>query len=305
MARIQALATTDVAQEAARAALSDGTTALGAALTGFFVAAGQSPGVLFGPLSLLVGGLGAGVFAYDGRHRQPGLDAKRPRGFEPGEEIPQAARVAAPGSIHAAALACAFHPGTTILSCARPGVSQAKQAGQKGRAELLELVATRAATALTDPRVRKAFTSLFGSVEGGLITRADLAPRDDVQAKAQANEEGYQTPWGTTGEGTAGAGHAIVAGDSKGLFVALSYGELSSGLELLPFETTVPMTARPVLRGVTRIAPGTPIPRADGLRIQSTKGGTICGASAKIGERVLSIQRLGDGKELFARDSRT
>lgn len=303
MARIQALATTELAQEAARSALSDGATALGAALTGFFVEAGQSPGVLFGPFSLLVGGLGSGVFAYDGRHRQPGLDAKRPRGFEPGEEIPQAARVAAPGSIHAAALACAFHPGTTILSCVRPGVSQAKQAGKKGRADLLELVATRAATALSDPRVRKAFTSLFGTVEGGLITPADLAAREDVQAKALGNEEEYQTPWGMTEESSSGAGHAIVAGDSKGLFVALSYGELSSGPELLPFETTVPMTARPVLRGVTRLAPGTPIPRADGLRIQRTKGGTIYGTSATVGARVLSIQRVDDGKELFARDS--
>lgn len=303
MARIQALATTALAQEAARTALSDGATALGAALTGFFVEAGQSPGVLFGSFSLLVGGLGSGVFAYDGRHRQPGRDAKRPRGFEEGEEIPPAARVAAPGSIHAAALACVFHPGTTILSCVRPGVSRAKQTGQKGRAELLEVVAAKAATALTDPRVRKAFISRFGTVEGGLITPADLAAREDVQAKALLYEGAYRTPWGRADEGTTGAGHAIVAGDSKGLFVALAYGELPGGLELDPFETIVPMTARPVLRGVTRVAPGTPIPWADGLRIQRTENGTLSGASAAVGQRVLSILRVDDGKELAARDT--
>lgn len=303
MARIQALATTELAQEAARTALADGATALGAALTGFFVEAGQSPGVLFGPLSLLVGGLGSGVFAYDGRHRQPGLDAKRPRGFEEGEEIPGAARVAAPGSIHAAALACAFHPGTTLLSCVRPGVSRAKQVGSKGRAELLEIVAGKAATSLNDPRVRKAFISLFGTVEGGLLTPADLGAREDVQAKAVLDDEAYHTPWGKADNATAGAGHAIVAGDSKGLFVALSYGELSSGLELTPFETTVPMTAQPVLRGVPRISPGAPIPRADNLRILRTQSGTVCGAAAGVGQRVLSVLRLDDGKELVARDS--
>lgn len=304
MARVHALATTELAQEAARTALQDGATALGAVLSAFFVEAGQSQGVLFGPLSLLVGGLGSGVFAYDGRHRQPGLDAKRPRGFEAGEEIPAAARVAAPGSIHAAALACAFHPGTTILSCVRPGVSQAKQAGCKGRAELLELVATRAATALSDPRVRKAFTSLFGSVEGGLITPADLAAREDVQTKALAENDAYRTPWGAPEEASSGAGHAIVAGDSKGLFAALSYGELTNGLELTPFETTVPMTAQPVLRGVTRVPPGTPIPRRDGLLLMRASNGTIWGASAEVGGRVLSVLRVDDGKELMARDTR-
>lgn len=304
MARVQALATTELAQEAARAALQEGATALGAALTGFFVEAGQSPGVLFGPMSLLVGGLGSGVFAYDGRHRQPGLEAKRPRGFEPGEEIPAAARVAAPGSIHAAALACAFHPGTTILSCVRPGVSRAKQAGKKGRAELLELVATKAATALTDPRVKKAFTSLFGTVEGGLITPADLAAREDVQAKARVSDDAYRTPWGDTDANRGGAGHAIVAGDSMGLFVALSYGELTSGLELIPFETTVPMTAKPVLRGVTRVSPGTPIPRSDSLRLPRSPNGVVCGASVDLGGRVLSVLRVDDGKELMARDAK-
>jgi hypothetical protein len=305
MARVQALATTELAQEAARTALQDGATALGAVLTGFFVEAGQSPGVLFGPVSLLVGGLGSGVFAYDGRHRQPGLEAKRPRGFEQGEEIPPAARVAAPGSVHAAALACAFHPGTTILSCVRPGVSQAKQAGKKGRAELLELVATKAATALTDPRVRRAFTSLFGTVEGGLITPADLAAREDVQAKALTFDDSYRTPWGQTEEGSAGAGHAIVAGDSKGLFAALSYGELTSGLELAPFETTVPMTAEPVRRGVTRVPPGTPIARADSLWLPRSTNGTVSGASVELGGRVLAVLRVDDGKELMARDTRS
>jgi gamma-glutamyltranspeptidase/glutathione hydrolase len=183
-------------------------------------------------------------------------------------------------------------------------VSQAKQAGAKGRAELLELVATKAATALTDTRVRKAFTSLFGTVEGGLITPADLAAREDVQAKALVDQVECRTPWGSADEGRGGVGHAIVVGDSKGLFAALSYGEIVSGCELTPFETMVPMTAQPVLRGVTRVAPGTPIPRGDGLCIQRSAAGAICGASATLGDRVLQIQRVDEGKELMARDSR-
>lgn len=300
MARAQALATTETAQEAARMALLDGATALGAVLTGFFVAAGQSPGVLFASMSLLVGGLGSGVFAYDGRHRQPGQDAKRPRGFETGEEIPQAARVAVPGSIRAAALACAFHPGTTILSCARPGVSRAKQGGHKGRAQLLEIVATKGATALADPAVKKAFVSLFGTIEGGLVTPADLAPQTDVQKPGDPTDDGYQTPWCGNADPSSVGGHAIVAGDARGLFVALSYGELVHGPELLPFETTVPLTAQPVLRGVPRIAPGAAIARSDGLGILLAEdGGVVSGASAYAGGRLLSVRR-GEGKDLIA-----
>src|SRR5690606_28735646 len=121
MARGRAIATENSAEEAAQMALVEGATALGAALTGFFSAAGKMPGVLFGPVSLLVGSLGEEVFDYDGRDRQQSKEAKRPRGIEEGETIPSAAKAAVPGGVFAAAVACVLQPRSSQLSCERRG----------------------------------------------------------------------------------------------------------------------------------------------------------------------------------------
>ncbi len=176
MPRTGALASDPVAREAAETVFKSSGSSLQAALTGFFVAAAHDPGVLFSPVSLLVGGVGSGVFAYDGRCRQPGKEAKRPRGFLNDDEVPTPARVAVPGSVAALAVACAFQSGTTLLSCVRPGVHAAKSSGAKQRSVLLEYVASLGATALQEPSVKRAFVSQFGAVEQGTIGVADLVP---------------------------------------------------------------------------------------------------------------------------------
>ena len=48
---------------------------------GVFAAAALEPSVLLGPVQVLLGGVGSGLRAIDGRTRQPGLGAPRPRGF--------------------------------------------------------------------------------------------------------------------------------------------------------------------------------------------------------------------------------
>ena len=70
--------------------------AVDAAIAAVFAAAALSPGVLLGPVQLLVGGGGAGLRAFDGRVRQPGIGAPRPRGFTSDEEIPSSARIGVP-----------------------------------------------------------------------------------------------------------------------------------------------------------------------------------------------------------------
>ena len=59
--RSGAIANDRVAEEAAQELLSSGGSAVGAVLSGFFAAAGGYAGVLLGPVSVLVGGVGIGM----------------------------------------------------------------------------------------------------------------------------------------------------------------------------------------------------------------------------------------------------
>src|SRR6187455_1775853 len=106
--RAEALATDELAQEAARAELAQSKSAVAAVAAGYFAAAGRYPGVLLAPLTLLVAGVGAGGRVFDGRLRQPGIGAKRPRGLLPGQEVSRAARVALSTSVAALSVALAY-----------------------------------------------------------------------------------------------------------------------------------------------------------------------------------------------------
>ncbi|HYP88320.1 MAG TPA: hypothetical protein VEQ59_09200, partial [Polyangiaceae bacterium] len=80
--RLRALARSNDAlcEAAAGEVLARGSTAIDAVIAGYFAAAGAYPGVLFGSVTVLLGGTGSGDRAFDGRVRQPGRNAKRPRG---------------------------------------------------------------------------------------------------------------------------------------------------------------------------------------------------------------------------------
>lgn len=305
MARFGSLATHEEVADIVRDALSDGKNALSAVLSGYFFEAGKREGVVCAPFALLVGGLGEGVFAYDGRCRQPGKDAKRPRGFVEGEPIPLAARVAAPTSVSAAFLACAYNPGTSFLASVRPGIAAAKEVGSKGRAALLDIAASKGAGWLADSPLRKSFIAQFGSVEGGLMTPGDLVAPEGLQEKAARIEDEFRTPWkNATDEAPPGDYRAIVACDARGLFAALSYLEMDSGPTLEPYDVRVPILASPVLRGVTRIAPGTPFGFDDGLALRVIDGSVaLAEARSKSGE-VLRLDRDASSKEVMPRRSR-
>ena len=124
--------------QAAQDFLLAGGSAVGAVLSGFFAACRAYAGILVGPLSLLVAGVGSGVRAFDGRLRQPGLGTRRPRGFLSEGEIPAAARVAVPQSIAAAVVAHAYDRGGPISEVLKRGIRQAKQVGSEARAEVLQ-----------------------------------------------------------------------------------------------------------------------------------------------------------------------
>jgi gamma-glutamyltranspeptidase/glutathione hydrolase len=302
MARFALLATNKEAQEVGATALASGASALGAALTAYFYLAGKDRSLLFAPLSLLVGGVGSGVFAYDGRCRQPGKGAKRPRGFVSLEDVVPAAHAAAPGSLAAISLAIAFHPGTTLAPCVKVGAQVAKAEGALKRAQLLEAIGSRGATTLQSNSVKKSFLADFGPIEGGGITSDDLSPPEHVNLPAVESPEGWSLPWRTAPDGEpVGRLDSIVAIDARGLTVALTVECPERRLNLEDFEVALPAIAEPVMRGVSRLAPGSPLLTFADLRLGKDESGRISGVTARLDRHRVRLALLRDpeSREIF------
>lgn len=292
------------AQEAADDVLRAGGNALGAAITGFFAAAGAEAGVLFSPVSLLVGGLGMGTFAYDGRARQPGRGAKRPRGFVSSSDVPQAARAAVPAGLSALAVACAFHPGTSLLSCSRAGVSVAKALSKRSRAELIDRTAGLGARALFEPALKRELLARFGVVERGSLTVEDLNAPEDLQLPAERHtpNAGHRAalPWQSNQppSGDAGTPHALVVVDSRGLCVALHFWNLPQTLYLETFEVAFPALAVPVMRGIPRVMPGQVLPSPGAPWLELSRSGLPLGVGVVVGDTGPALRLLRDPESL-------
>lgn len=299
-----ALASCPVAREAAESALAAKGGALSSVLAGFFAAAGMDAGVLFSPVQLLVGGLGAGAFAYDGRPRQPGREVKRPRGFREDEEIRPAARAAVPGSLVALSIACAYQSGASLLAASKAGVTQAKAAGSKRRADFIDRIAGLGAASLSEPSLKRTLLTRFGPPEGGQWGHQDLVPLESVQQRASERRSRLVVPWvdatppegGLSGVSAAGQAHALLAIDASGLFCALSYRSLPEDLVLEEFEVAVPALARPVLRGVPRVAPGTPLTGPARLALTRDDRGRLDGVEAQVSDHGEALRLVRDAE---------
>lgn len=257
-----------VAEEAARDYMVTGGSAVGAILAGFFAAAGSYAGVLLGPVSILVGGVGAGVRAFDGRCRQPGLGTKRPRGFRPEDPIPDAARIAVPTAVAAALVAHAYDGSQKLGSILKAGIAGASRSGAPERADLLKRIRQVGATAMTEPGFVRPLLRLVGPGQGGLLTPTDLAmvPELDQPAVERTDRPGwFEAPWAKEGEcppegSDLGIGCAICAVDVRGVFAVLVYRRLVDGFVIEDLELEAPFHAVPVERGVERMSPGAWLP---------------------------------------------
>jgi gamma-glutamyltranspeptidase/glutathione hydrolase len=271
--RSAALATEAVAEQAALAHLANGGGALGAVLSGFFAAAGARPGVLLGPLSVLVGGVGQGARAFDGRLRQPGLGAKRPRGFLTSAEVPNAARVAAPSAPFAAVIAHAYGS-DSLRSLIAPGIAAAEQAGADKRARFLDRIGQVGAPALTEPGFQRAMLRVASPSEGGVLTPSDLEKCDEVDQPAREREaldaRWVEVPWADSSPtplaNERGAG--VCAADMHGVVAALTYRVCDVGVLIEELDLIAPPAAIPVMRGVPRTAPGSRIAAAAPMAIR-------------------------------------
>jgi hypothetical protein len=152
--------------------------AIDAVVAGVFAACALSPGVLLGPVQLLVGGAGAGLLAIDGRVRQPGIGAPRPRGFVSAEEIPDAAWVGVPWLPASLSVAIATMGTATFNRVLGPAVALAKGTP---RAEVLKRLASRGPAAFEERPLGTELLAAAGRPSGGLLTTDDLAsPRPEV-----------------------------------------------------------------------------------------------------------------------------
>jgi gamma-glutamyltranspeptidase/glutathione hydrolase len=309
--RAAAVANDPVVEEAASDFLMAGGSAIGAVLCGFFAASGAYAGVLLGPITLLVGGVGAGARAFDGRMRQPGRGSKRPRGITESDEVPEVARLAVPASVPAALVAHAYDGSQSLAKVLKPGISRAQRAGAEGRSELLRLVRTSGAGAFSDVTFVRPLLRTAGPSQGGLISSADFgAPGDlDHEAVTRETKEGtlLEAPWAAEGAevdiSELGVGCAILAVDVRGTFAALSYRRLVDGFPLDDLELEAPLCAVPVRRGVSRVSPGTPLPAPAPVALVVDGAGTVVEAVAA--PTVLRLSSVADATLRLTRSQQT
>lgn len=246
--------------------------AVDAVVAGVFGAAAASASVLLGPVHLLFGGAGLGLRAVDGRPRQPGKGAPRPRGFTPDQAIAPASRVGI-SALPAALAAALASSGTATLSQAMaPAVASA----DGPRKDLLKKLAQRGPSYLASGPVAGELVAACGRLAGGLVTALDLdevmpaiTPVDETPLAGGGRVATF-IPWRLpvitergAGEVRAGTHTEIVAAtDHRGLFAVACYERSDDGVPVPELGITAPFSATPVLRGQPRVRPGAPITTA-------------------------------------------
>jgi gamma-glutamyltranspeptidase/glutathione hydrolase len=261
--------------EAASALLARGN-AVDAVVAGVFAAAAASASVLLGPLQILFGGAGLGLRGVDGRTRQPGKGAPRPRGFTPDQAIAPASRVGVPGLPAALVAAHASSGAATLAQVMAPALATAKGP----RRDLLKRIAQRGPSTLADDSVGSEIVALCGRVVGGLLTRDDLdailpaiVPASEVALRGPARHAAF-VPWSEEANAESGVSaahvHVVAAADHRGLLAVACYERSEVGVAIDALELIAPFTATPVLRGKTRVSPGALLPAAAPIALVRT-----------------------------------
>jgi hypothetical protein len=256
-------ATDDVAHDAALEASLAGASALRAAATGYMAAAGEHPGVLLSGVTILLYGFGA-ARAFDGRLRQPGLGARRPRGWLHSDEVPDVAWVAAPGNLPALFVALGYDEDHRNAMVFRAGINRAHAAGSDARASLIEHIQDRGGNAWADPQLHRSLLHIAGASQGGMLGRGDFEVTGtlDVAGERLTDEGGslLRVPWATeAAEPTAGCSvEAVCAIDRRGTAAVIVYERCVNGIQVPDWGLLAPRASQPVIRGVPRIRPGTP-----------------------------------------------
>lgn len=253
----------------AAAELPATASAVDRVVAGVFAAAALSPSVLMGPVQILLGGGGLGTFAIDGRVRQPGGGAQRPRGFTSNEDVPEAAWVATPTLPAALAATVALVRTTSMSRIVGPAIELAKERSE-GRTKLLRLIGRRGGATFTERDVVDELVAAFGRSAGGLLTAEDLAE----PAITAEPVTGIRVPWFAriVPRDPSTTVHVVASGDSRGRFVIACYEEAREGIAYPHLDLLVPRLAVPVRRGEVRERPGSARPSSAPIALAIADG---------------------------------
>ena len=281
--------------------------AVDAVVAGVLAAAALWPSVLLGPVQMLIGGAGAGERAVDGRPRQPGLGAPRPRGFLPNDGVPGAARVAVPALPAALAAALATSGTLPWARAMGPAVELAKIHSEPRR-RLLKRLGQVGPSGLAEAAIAQELIAAGGRVEGGLLTQEDL---ERVRPEVLAAEQGrgpapfFVVPWGARAvleEAPSVDAHgvsAVAAADGRGQVAVACFEVRGEGVAVPELGLEAPPFATPVLRGQPRVRPGAPRTVAAPIALLHTDGtldtalglGGLSEAEVLLGELVRAVGR--------------
>ncbi|MFO0660754.1 MAG: hypothetical protein U0165_13120 [Polyangiaceae bacterium] len=216
------------------------------------------------------GGTGAVRFL-DGRLRQPGRGITRPLRSDAGRQaLPSL--VSVPGSISAFSVAVALHARKTMIQIAAQGIAVAKSSDAKQRARILSRAAQAGTLVLVDKGLADAIERAAPRIDGRLLTAEDLAEVAitsspgitlDLGDSRQAILPSWCTPDadGNPGKGTCApsrASEVILVSDGRGVHAGVVVEQMD-GLKIYDDELEMPMLAQPILRGVPKLAAGTPL----------------------------------------------
>jgi gamma-glutamyltranspeptidase/glutathione hydrolase len=164
----------------------------------------------------------------------------------------------------------------------KAGIRRARDSGADARAEALERVRSVGAGAISEAAFTRALQHAGGESGGGVLTATDLRSIDHLDAAAETREQGgarwVVAPWAFTDVSDPvpeelGTGHAVCSVDVRGAFAVLCYRRVRSGISVDELEMDAPPIAVPVLRGITRVAPGMPLPSPAPIAIRVDAAG--------------------------------
>jgi hypothetical protein len=256
---VGAVASEPIMADAANQTLLRSASAVDACIAGWLAAAAVLPGVLLGPVHLIVAGPGAGAHAYDGSVLQPGLRAPRPRGFVSEEPIPPAARVGAASSVAAMVAAHAHHGVSSLPELASGAIKLASAAASGERAALLRRIGDAGSVALREPGFVRAMLDVGGRPVGGTLTAAALDAAHGIVGRAATGGAGLRVRDCQCEVGFELQPLILCACDVRGVLATMHCAHDPDGVQVPDVQLIAPRLAAPVRRGVTRIGPGKPL----------------------------------------------
>lgn len=262
-------ASDDTAAEACEEAIAGGLSPISVAIAGYLALAGEYPGILLGPLGLMLHGLGTSR-AFDGRLRQPGIGAKRPRGFTESDAIPDSAYLTAPRAVPALFVALGYDSSRRLGDLFKHGLANAKRTGASQRRMVLNRIKELGAPAFSATELQRPLLHAGGPSEGGVLVQKDFEPGSDIDMETRCESLSAAAPrpalcvglpWDVAATPLPGcvAGHIAVV-DRRGMGVLLQYEQALQGVVVDELELVAPRAAVPVRRGQRRVPPGQPLP---------------------------------------------